>query len=272
MGITNGPEVAPAFALGLFHANKGNRDHRHIFITTSIRVYPRLQSVALTTTALGAVAHVIPNIFPLPPPLERAATNRADFAGTFTRTGHADPLPFQAYPSTTDRHRSVMDQTPIKALVKHCAAGLFDLACAVSGHPEWDLSLPVGVIDARHKKPRLTVTPIGTINTVLRASTTTGRPLMRRFFERMKSIGLEQALTELRRSTDEETFAALWEAYREEQLSGNPAMWSIEEATAFVVNSRSCHRDQAISCVAILPGDPHEIVTFSVPIRFLTSP
>ena len=165
-----------------------------------------------------------------------------------------------------------MGQAPIQALVKQCAAGLFDLACAVSGRPEWDLGLPVGVSDARHHKPRLIVTPIGTINSVLRASATIGTPLMRRFFERLRYVGLEQAQPELLSGADAEAFAELWNAYREERQSGGQAMWSIEDATAFVMHSRCSHSDHEVSCVAILPGDPHAIVTFSVPIRFLTSP
>jgi len=165
-----------------------------------------------------------------------------------------------------------MDQAPIQALVKQCAAGLFDLACAVSGHPEWDLNLPVGVIDARHHKPRLTVTPVGTINSVLRASATIGTPLMRRFFERFSCVGLEQAQAEFSSGADAEAFAELWDAYREERESGGQAMWSIEDATDFVMHSRCSHSDHEVACVAILPGAPHAIVTFSVPIRFLTSP
>ena len=47
-------------------------------------------------------------------------------------------------------------------------------------------------------------------------------------------------------------------------------MWSIEDATAFVVQSREAHADHEVACVAILPGDPHRIITFSVPIAFLT--
>ena len=95
---------------------------------------------------------------------------------------------------------------------------------------------------------------------------------MRRFFERLRYVGLEQAQSELLSGADAEAFAELWNAYREERQSGGQAMWSIEDATAFVMHSRCSHSDQEVSCVAILPGDPHAIVTFSVPIRFLTSP
>ncbi len=47
-------------------------------------------------------------------------------------------------------------------------------------------------------------------------------------------------------------------------------MWSIEDATDFVMKTRDAHNDREVACVAILPGKPHEIVTFSVPIAFLT--
>lgn len=165
-----------------------------------------------------------------------------------------------------------MERQRIQVLVQQCATGLFDLACAVSGHPDWDLSLPVGVIDARHGKPRLTVTPVGTINSVLRASATIGTPLMRRFFDRFSKVGLEQAKREMSNGPEGDAFAELWETYREERNSGGQAMWSVEDATAFVMHSRISHRDREVACVAILPGDPHAICTFSVPIQFLTSP
>ena len=63
-----------------------------------------------------------------------------------------------------------MERQTIQTLIKQCSLGLFDLACAVSGHPHWDLSIPVGVIDARRTKPKLIVTSIGTINSIVRAS------------------------------------------------------------------------------------------------------
>ena len=163
-----------------------------------------------------------------------------------------------------------IEKRHIQELVKQCATGLFDLACAVSGHPAWDLNLPVGVIDARHDKARLTVTAVGTINSVLRASPTIGTPLMQRFFARYNSVGLEQAQREFRNGPDADAFDELWETYRDERRSGGQAMWSVEDATRFVMHSRQSHNDHEVACVAILPGDPHAICTFSVPIRFLT--
>jgi len=91
-----------------------------------------------------------------------------------------------------------MDRETIQSLIKQCSLGLFDLACAVSGHPGWDLNLPVGVIDARRTKPKLMVTAIGTINSTLKASSTIAHPLMVRLFERFEDVGLEQALIEMK--------------------------------------------------------------------------
>ncbi|MGC6483408.1 MAG: hypothetical protein ACON4T_07590 [Synechococcus sp.] len=164
-----------------------------------------------------------------------------------------------------------MEKRLIQDLVKQCATGLFDLACAVSGHTTWDLTLPVAVIDARDSTPRLTVTAVGTINSIVKASAVIGTPLMQRFFDRFSSVGLEQARDEFIAGEEAEAFKEMWESYMEERRSGGQAMWSIEDATAFVMHSRASHQDREVACVAILPGDPHAICTFSVPIQFLTS-
>ena len=158
----------------------------------------------------------------------------------------------------------------IQSLIKECGLGLFDLACHVSALTTWDLNVPVGVIDARRSTPKLTVTAIGTINSVVRASATIGHPLMRQFFERMEAVGVDQALNESIGGADADAFAEVWQAYKEERRQGDAPMWSMEDATDFVMKTREAHSDREVACVAILPGDPHEIVTFSVPIAFLT--
>ena len=134
-----------------------------------------------------------------------------------------------------------MEKRAIQDLVKRCAGGLFDLACAVSGRSDWDLNLPVGVIDARFGTPRLTVTAVGTINSVLKASAVIGTPLMRRFFDRFSTVGLEQAHEEFSSGEDAEAFGELWETYLDERRSGGQAMWSVEDATAFVMHNRAGH-------------------------------
>ena len=135
-----------------------------------------------------------------------------------------------------------MDEHLVQSLVHQCAHGLFDLACAVSGHPDWDLSLPVGVIDARREKPRLMVSAVGTINSMVRASATIGHPLMQRFFVRFDQVGLDQALNESKNGPDGQAFLEVWRAYREERSSGEQPMWSIEDATSFVLKSREAQR------------------------------
>lgn len=165
-----------------------------------------------------------------------------------------------------------MDQQRVQSLVRQCALGLFDLACAVSGHPHWDLSLPVGVIDARRPKPRLMVSAVGTINSMVKASPTIGHPLMQEFFHRFDQIGLDEALEEARSGQNAAAFEEIWQAYQDERRQGEQPMWSIEDATDFVLKSREAHADREVACLAILPGDPHRILTFSVPIAFLTRP
>ena len=162
-----------------------------------------------------------------------------------------------------------MQKQQIQQLVKECSMGLFDLACSVSGHSSWDLNLPVGVIDARRNRPKLMVTAVGTINSMVRASSTIGHPLMRQFFERMESVGLDKALEESIGGEQADDFAEIWQAYKQERFENGAPMWSIEDATAFVLQTKDAHQDHEVACIAILPGEPHSIATFSVPIAFL---
>ena len=163
-----------------------------------------------------------------------------------------------------------MQKQQIQQLIKQCSMGLFDLSCSVSGHSNWDLNLPVGVIDARRDRPKLMVTAVGTINSIVRASATIGHPLMRRFFARMESVGLEKALEESIGGEEADAFAEVWQAYKQERFENGAPMWSIEDATAFVLQSKEAHQDREVACIAIFPGEPHSIVTFTVPIAFLT--
>ena len=122
-----------------------------------------------------------------------------------------------------------MERQRIQALIKQCALGLFDLACAASGKPSWDLSFPIGVIDARRDAPKLVVTSVGTINSTLRASATIGHPLMLQFFARFEQVGVEEALAEMKQGAQAEAFNEVWEAYRDERRNGEAPMWSVED-------------------------------------------
>ena len=163
-----------------------------------------------------------------------------------------------------------MDLQLVQTLVQKCAMGLFDLACNVSGHPQWDLSLPVGVIDARKQPPKLLVTPVGTINSIVKASSTLGHPLIQRVYQRASVIGFHHALTESISRPDSNAFAEIWQAYKEERCHSRQALWSIEDATSFVLESKAAHARRDVALVASLAGEPLDIVTLSVPIAFLT--
>ena len=95
---------------------------------------------------------------------------------------------------------------------------------------------------------------------------------MLQFFARFEDVGVEEALTEMKQGAQADAFNEVWEAYRDERRNGEAPMWSVEDATAFVLKSKEAHADREVACVAILPGEPHRIVTFSVPIAFLTNP
>ena len=62
---------------------------------------------------------------------------------------------------------------------------------------------------------------------------------MVRLFERFEDVGLEQALNEMKSGEDGVAFCEIWQAYRDERRCGDAPMWSIEDATAFVVRPRS---------------------------------
>ena len=134
-----------------------------------------------------------------------------------------------------------MERSQIQSLIKQCAGGLFDLACAVSGRVNWDLSLPVGVIDARRSTPNHGHHR-AFINSMVRASATIGHPLMRQFFERMEAMGVEQALKE---SFEGPMPMPLLRSGRPTRTSAAEAMLrcgSMEDATNFVMQTRDAQR------------------------------
>ena len=161
-----------------------------------------------------------------------------------------------------------MNLQQVQTLVRQCALGLFDLACSVSGHPHWDLSLPV-MIDARKYPPKLLVTPIGTINSIVKASATLGHPLIQRFYERAAIVGFELSLTEAISGPDSDSFAEIWQAYKEERLRAVKPYGASRTPQAL---SCAPNRARRARCRprGILPGEPLEVVTLHVPIAFLT--
>ena len=64
-----------------------------------------------------------------------------------------------------------------------------------------------------------------------------------------------------------EEFAGLFEIYREERSGGAP-LWSASDAASFVVKSKEAFDDRELAVVALLPSDPHDVVTLGIPLRY----
>lgn len=162
-----------------------------------------------------------------------------------------------------------MDQRErVQQLCEDHAEDLRRLALNVGEHHQWDLTLPVAVIDARGDRRRFHVTAVGTIGNVVRVSTTIDHPLMQQLFELIQTRSDDSALKLMLGNADDgEEFAAVFETYREERSGGAP-LWSASDAASFVVKSKEAFDDRELAIVALLPSDPHDVVTFGIPLRY----
>ena len=162
-----------------------------------------------------------------------------------------------------------MDQRErVQQLCEAHAEDLRSLALNVGKHHQWDLTLPVAVIDARADRKRFHVTAVGTIGNVVRVSTTIDHPLMQQLFELIQTRSDQSALELMLSNADYgEEFAGLFEIYREERSGGTP-LWSASDAASFVVKSKEAFDDRELAIVALLPSDPHDVVTFGIPLRY----
>ena len=160
-----------------------------------------------------------------------------------------------------------MDQRErVQQLCEDHAEDLRSLAIDLGGHRQWDLSLPVAVIDARTERRRFHISVVGTIGNVVRVSTTIDHPLMQQLFELIQTRSDDSALELMLSNADYgDEFAAVFEMYREERRSGAP-LWSASDAASFVVKSKEAFDDRELAVVALLPGDPHAVVTFGIPL------
>lgn len=162
-----------------------------------------------------------------------------------------------------------MDQLErVQQLCEDHAEDLRSLAINVAEHRQWNLTLPVAVIDARSDRRRFHVTAVGTIGNVVRVSTTIDHPLMQKLFKLIQTRSDDSALDLMLTNTDYgEEFAAMFEIYREERSRGAP-LWSASDAASFVVKSKEAFDDRELAIVALLPSDPHDVVTFGIPLRY----
>ena len=162
-----------------------------------------------------------------------------------------------------------MDQRErVQQLCEDHDADLRSLALKVSEHQQWDLTLPVAVIDARSDRRRFHVTAVGTIGNVVRVSTTIDHPLMQQLFDLVQTRSDDSALELMfNNAENSEEFAAVFEMYREERRGGSP-LWSASDAASFVVKSKEAFDDRELAIVALLAGDPHHVVTFGIPLDY----
>jgi uncharacterized protein (DUF2249 family) len=168
----------------------------------------------------------------------------------------------------------------IQALLRELRLEIRDVAVAMAQQGAWDLSLPVAVIDGRKQPARLIPARVGTINSVLKASSTIAAPELKRFFQLLESLDAQQAFEIC--ATDahdgqafEEAFEEAFEAYRQERGEQGKALWSVEDSAAFVVKSRACFADRELPLVALLPSQAEEgaaIFSFGVPLAVVLNP
>lgn len=161
----------------------------------------------------------------------------------------------------------MIDQDAVQRLCVQHEDQLRALAQQVSKRLSWDLSLPVGVIDARTGSHKFHTVGAGGVGNVVRMSTAIDHPLMKRLFDLIPDRGDEAAVEEL--INDEEVgeeFAQVFSDYQKER-KGKAPLWGSDDATAFVTKSRTAFEDDELAVVALLPGSPHKILTFGIPWR-----
>jgi len=109
---------------------------------------------------------------------------------------------------------------------------------------------------------------VGTIGNILRVSTTADHPLMQQLFELYESQGSDAALAHMLSDAESgDEFAQLFDTYKEERRLGSP-LWSASDAASFVVKSKEAFDDQELAIVALLPGNPYDLVSFGIPWAF----
>ncbi len=146
-------------------------------------------------------------------------------------------------------------------------------ASLVKAEREWSLSSICAVIDARKTTPQVVTSAIGTINSVLVASSALDNPLLQAFLKRARELDADAALAEFLDGDEAEAFAEIYERYREEREEKGHAVWSVGDSAAFAAKSREAWNDRELACVAITPGpsaNTHGVLTFSLPLDWLT--
>lgn len=162
-----------------------------------------------------------------------------------------------------DKERQVQD------LCNEHKASLKGLAELVKDQGQWDLSLPVAVIDARERPHQFHLVAVGSIGNVLKISTYGSHRLMVQLYELYQDRGAEGALEwMLNESPDAEEFSEVFAIHQQERNEGGKPMWSSDDAAKFCKKSRDAFADKEIAVAALLPGEPYELMTFGIPTSF----
>ena len=91
---------------------------------------------------------------------------------------------------------------------------------------------------------------------------------LQQLFELYEERGSDAALDHmLNDEVHGDEFAHLFETYKDERRLGSP-LWSASDAASFVVKSKEAFDDQELAIVALLPGNPYDLVSFGIPWAF----
>ena len=135
-----------------------------------------------------------------------------------------------------DKERQVQD------LCDEHKASLKGLVELVGAQKQWDLSLPVAVIDARSRPHQFHLVAVGSIGNVLRISVHVDHPLMRELFVRYEDMGAESAIEHMINFHEEaEEFSQLFSMFQEERRGSAKPMWSADDAAKFVQRPLGAH-------------------------------
>ena len=142
------------------------------------------------------------------------------------------------------------------------------------GENPWSMDVPCVVIDAREVESKAFVHPVGTLGSVVAASSAIDLPEVRKWLEIAAERGAEVAFSEMLNHPDEtvgERFADGYYELRRERTEGRKGLWSASDMSRFVMRTKEAFPD-SVGCVAVLPGQggrSHGLLTFESSVETL---
>jgi len=142
------------------------------------------------------------------------------------------------------------------------------------GEKPWSMDVPCVVIDARKPESKAFVHPVGTLGSVVAASSAIDVPEVRQWLEIAAERGAEVAFSEMLNNPDEtvgERFAEGYDELRRERKEGRKGLWSASDMSRFVMRTKEAFPD-SVGCVAVLAGEgskSHGLLTFESSVETL---